>query len=385
MRILFCNLFKALTADTICATLRKMQHRVTEKTYYTPENLYQDDRLYSAISKDLKTTYDVVISVNFWPILARACHKAGVPYISWGYDSPQNLPLCEDMDYDTNYIFTFDKLEVASYQKKGISRVFHAPLATDTSRWDTIQKDASVSFDISFVGQVYESTYPMLAAAMQDYTGGFCHAIISAQQKVYGYYMISELLTDEIIEKINADFAANEKAAWGSVTKDQLSYSLGSYVTYLDRLTLLRFLQNAGEVHLFSDPPKEETQQLLDGVKLHERVSYEKGMPHVFKSSKINMNPILRVIQSGIPQRALDIMGCGAFMLSSYQPELAEYFAPDEEVVLYDSYEDALAKADFYLRHDSLREQIARAGYERVKNEFTYETSLRSMLGAIEL
>ena len=34
---------------------------------------------------------------------------------------------------------------------------------------------------------------------------------------------------------------------------------------------------------------------------------------------------------------------------------------------------DAYAKADFYLKNDTLRQQIARNGYEKIKNNFTYE------------
>ena len=66
-------------------------------------------------------------------------------------------------------------------------------------------------------------------------------------------------------------------------------------------------------------------------------------------------------------------------MLSSYQPELAEYFVPDEEVVLYDSMEDAVAKTMFYLEHDDIRQAIARNGYEKVKIEFTYPKQLQTM------
>ena len=132
-------------------------------------------------------------------------------------------------------------------------------------------------------------------------------------------------------------------------------------------------------MHLFSSKIKEETKPLLKDITIHDWVSYDTGMPQVFKDSKINLNPSLRIIRSGISLRCMDILGCGGFLLSSYQPELAEYFTMDEEVVLYDSMEDAVAKTEFYLKHGDLRKSIAQRGYEKVKAEFNYPKQLQKM------
>ena len=106
---------------------------------------------------------------------------------------------------------------------------------------------------------------------------------------------------------------------------------------------------------------------------------YSTKMPLLFKSTKVNINPSLRLIRTGIPQRALDIMGAGGFLLSNYQPELAEFFENGEEAVMYDSVQDAVEKCDYYIRHDDERRRIARNGYIKVKNEFNYEKQLRKM------
>ena len=103
-------------------------------------------------------------------------------------------------------------------------------------------------------------------------------------------------------------------------------------------------------------------------------------MSAIFKSSKINLNPTLRIIRSGIPLRALDIIGSGGFLLSSYQSEYIDYFEPDKDICLYSSYEEALEKADFFIRHDDIRKKVALNGYERVKADFTYEDRIRIML-----
>ena len=109
----------------------------------------------------------------------------------------------------------------------------------------------------------------------------------------------------------------------------------------------------------------------------------ERVMPKIFKCSKINLNITLRSIKSGIPQRAFDIMGCGGFLLSNYQPEMAEYFIPGKDLVLYDSVDDLIQKIDYYLSHEEERLQIAKNGYEKVKRYHTYDTRLTEILNTV--
>lgn len=99
-------------------------------------------------------------------------------------------------------------------------------------------------------------------------------------------------------------------------------------------------------------------------------------MPFIFHQSKINLNITLRSILSGIPLRCLDIMGAGGFLLSNYQPELAEYFENGKEMVMYESQYDLLNKIDYYLSHEEEREEIARCGRIKIEKEFSYSKAL---------
>ena len=112
-------------------------------------------------------------------------------------------------------------------------------------------------------------------------------------------------------------------------------------------------------------------------------VKYLDEMPCVFQSSKLNLNPTLKNIQSGIPLRALDIMGSRGVLLSNFQPELAEYFNDGQDLILYSSMEEAVDKAVYYLKHDDARRQLALNGYEKIKEYFTYEDRIQKMLATI--
>lgn len=77
-----------------------------------------------------------------------------------------------------------------------------------------------------------------------------------------------------------------------------------------------------------------------------------------------------------MPLRTLDIMACGGFLLSNYQPELAEYFEEGKELVLFYSKEDCLDKIAYYLDHEEERVQIAEAGCRKVGELFSYRRQL---------
>ena len=103
----------------------------------------------------------------------------------------------------------------------------------------------------------------------------------------------------------------------------------------------------------------------LQNVAFKGYVNYLTEMPDVFHRSRINLNITLRSIQTGIPLRCLDIMGAGGFLMSNYQPELAQLFENGREMAMYESKEDLLDKVNYCLTHEEERKEIAYLGREK--------------------
>ena len=103
-------------------------------------------------------------------------------------------------------------------------------------------------------------------------------------------------------------------------------------------------------------------------------------MPIIFHESKININTTSRSIRSGLPLRIFDIMGCGGFVLSNYQPELSELFTLGEDLAMYSSPEELKEQVAYYLEHETERKEIAQNGFEKVKTYYTYPIRLEQML-----
>lgn len=382
MKILFYDM-GSYTASDLIYYLEKADH-TCKTVYYHFANKYNDDFFCERFTKYLKEdTFDAVFSVNFFPLVAKLCHELRIRYISWSYDSPLEIGLQDYFAYDTNYIFLFDRLEASQYQAMGYEQVFHLPLAVNTKRLDalsyTSQQQTKYRADISFVGRLYHSPLDTLLFCADDQTKGYIEGILQAQLRVYGYYFIDELITDELLTNINNSFKTLGQTT-PQLNHRGLSYAIASQITHLERSFLLEQMGELFHTKFYST----EAYTFQSPVQICGPAKYFTEMPAIFRYSKLNLNPTLRSIQSGIPLRALDIMGSKGVLLSNYQPELAEYFEDGRDVIMYGSMEEAFDKAAYYLEHEELLKEIGLNGYEKLKDRFDYTSRISFIFNNID-
>lgn len=193
--------------------------------------------------------------------------------------------------------------------------------------------------------------------------------------KIYGFDLSSEIITDSVFQEIrkfvsfqldNEIFIPEREIFIGLFQKN---------ITAKERLDILRKISDRYKLTHFA----EKSDSSLNNVDFQGYANYITKMPWIFLNSKINLNITLRSILSGISLRCLDIMGAGGFLISNYQPELAEYFIEDQEMVMYESHEDLMDKIEYYLSHDKERNEIAVCGKEKIEKEFSYEKKLREI------
>ena len=381
MNILLYDFLNSYIQPDLVFFLEKMGHKCNNINYRKELDKYNDDAFMTQMEKDVTTgSYDLVLTTNFWPVVSKVCKKHELKYVSWFFDSPPNLPTAECMEYSCNKIYFFSRADYEAYKDMGLDNVHYLPLAVNTERLSRVRTDYSkYGAEISFVGRLYESMLPALMSHMDDYQIGFLDAVVRAQLQLYGGYIVDDVVTEDFTESVRARYRSlSDKAI--QVSKKELCYAVGAYVTHLERLTLLKILSRKHHMVLYSYNLSDDLKKTLKDVDYKGTVNYLTEMPQVFRASKINLCPVIKANKSGIPLRALDVMGCGGFLLSSYQPELYEYFADGQECVMYSSIEDAVAKAEFYLSNDDLRKEIAAAGLEKIKEDFRYEDRIETLL-----
>ena len=311
-------------------------------------------KLHAALQKE---TPDAVFSIDFFPVISKVCRREQIRYISWTYDWPHVLLYSATVIYPCNTVYVFDREVYEEFHSAGISTVHYMPLAANTDRLDVlVEEDESFACDISFVGSLYVENYNLIDEMMPtlpDYLRGYLDALMAAQLKIYGYNFIEELLTP-VVHELQEHYPLE-------ITPDGLDSLEHNFAQYVinRRITAIALE--------------------LPNIRNHGEVNYDDTMPLVFKQSKINLNITLRSIKSGIPLRAIDIMGCGGFLLSNFQREFLDFFVPGEDFVFYDSKEDLLRKIDYYLCHEEERRAIARNGHDKIAARHTYRHRVREM------
>ncbi len=382
MNILLYDFLNSYIQYDLVFFLQKMRHKCNNVSYRTEVDKYNDDAFTARMESDLKEgKYDLVLTTNFWPVVSKVCNSHGIKYVSWFFDSPPNLPTAECMEYPCNRIFFFSRADFEEYSALGLDNVFYLPLAVNIDRLDALKTDyCKYESEISFVGKLYPSMLPVFKTHMNEYQIGYLDAVVKAQMTIYGAYLVDDLITEAFAENVRNRYKSlSEKAL--QLTRKELAWAVISYITNLERLSLLRLLSGRHQVRLYTYNLSDDEKRMLPKVEYCGPVSYLEEMPQVFRASKINLCPVIKANKSGIPLRALDVMGSGGFLLSSYQPELFEYFIDGEECVMYTSIEDALEKADFYLENDDIRKQIANKCKEKIRTDFRYEDRINVLLG----
>lgn len=372
--------WKNFGIEDVCDALTNMGHTykciTTELVYERVSSEF--DRLFE---KSMPDFYDCVFTFNYNPVVSNNCKKYNLPYISFIYDSPLVTLYSYTIINPCNYVFIFDKTQYLELKNAGINTVYYCPLAVNVSRLErqlSAPRTKSFKSDISFVGSMYNEKHNLFDrfSNLPDYVKGYLYAIMEAQLKVYGYYFIEELLTPDIVNELQKSVPLNPNKD-GVETVEYLysNYFIARKLAAMERKVLLGALSERFNTCLYTPNPTPE----LPHINNCGPIDYYNHMPYIFADSRINLNISLRSIRSGIPLRAMDIMGAGGFLMSNFQADFYDYFTPGEDLVLYESKEDLIAKCSYYLSHDSERRQIAVNGYSKVKEFHTFEIRLNEM------
>ena len=339
------------------------------------------DKLYDEFSKEIKKgNYDAVFSFNFNSVVSICANDAGIPYLSWVVDCPLGITQDESvLRLPVNHFFVFDGYEYQRLVNMGVGNVYHHCLAVNVSRLDrlgiTSRDHEKYDADVSFVGALYQSTYPGFRAKLSENESNVVESIIEKQMSVQGEYLIGEMTADESLLRSLQMTLEGEYTGYDKMFHEGLQSIIAKETTRRDRLVLLIYLSEFFDVSLYSNVDE----PLLTKVKQKGLVDSFEDLFRVYKLSRINLNITYRRIQSGIPLRALEVMGAGGFLLSNHQSELAEVFDDGKDMVMYDSIEHAYELAQYYLAHDDERRKIASHGRESA-GRFNYVSQFRKIL-----
>lgn len=333
-------------------------------------------------AKIRENQYDMVFTVNYFPLISNVCMRTGIKYVSWTCDNPLISMYHESVFNNCNYIFTFDKTNYLEFRGMGVTHIWYLPLAVDVKRLDTVidsaDELAKYRGDVAFVGSLYErNSYDKLKHKLPEYLRGYFDAVMEAQLNISGANIVEPMLTADILEQLQEYFKLEKSE--GSFSDLGLIFQttvLGFKIAEIQRRRALIELSKYYRVNVYSNSDVSD----LIRVQYCGSVDYWSEMPKVFRMSKINLNFTIPNIKSGIPLRMWDVLGAGGFLLTNYQAEIPYFFEEGKDLVCFDGIEDLKEKVGYYLTHEEERQAIAIQGYRKVKEQHNYIERIREML-----
>ena len=108
-------------------------------------------------------------------------------------------------------------------------------------------------------------------------------------------------------------------------------------------------------------------------------MEYAKFLPELIQPKTINLNHFQ------MKARVFEVPGCGGFLLTTYGEALKEYFKLGQEIETYKDFDEMIEKIKFYLKNESIRTKIAKAGYRKTLNKYTYQQILSNTFNSMGL
>ncbi|WP_418963347.1 CgeB family protein [Butyribacter intestini] len=378
--------YNSICEDAVIRGLKELGHTVYEVILEVENKSPSGQEILDAVVMGMeKSNADIIFSINYYPALSEIARVYKLLYYSWIVDAPVLELYSKTIKNRCNMVFIFDSelyREISVYNPYNI---FYLPLAADCDFYQNAIRNASLSdvekytHNITFVGSLYTEKCPYdKVKNLSPKISGYLHGIMKAQEKIYGYYFVEELLSDELVD----EFVKNYDGYYLAGEEDLLTkkrtlaqFYIGNKITAMERVDTFKYLSEKFEVDIYTASDTKEIPKL----KNHGTIMTHTKMPIVFNKSTINLNPTSKPIRSGIPLRIFDLLACEGFVLCNYQSDLLNEFLPGEELDIYSSIEELEEKIRYYLSHMDVCREIAHNGYEKVSKYHTYSLRLEQM------
>jgi len=280
----------------------------------------------------------------------------GIKTINWYPNASYQLNLVSNISPHYDHCLVPEKFRIQDYKKLG-ARPIYCQEAANPNIY--IPYDLTKEFDVTFVGQAYGDRPDYIKFLLDN----------NIDVRVWGINW--ELFTNE--HKTQNNFLSKIKKL---LTKQGLK-SIPSKISY-------RFSR------MFYPAQHMKFSKTILPNNIIGPILSDSELIKLYSKSKINLGFSTcgnthkeknRITQ--IRLRDFEVPMCGGFYMVEYMEELKEFFEIDKEIVCYHNKQDLLDKINFYLKNDTLRDKIRRAGRIRCLRDHTWQKRFASVFSRI--
>ena len=362
----------------IIRALKRLGHDVqTVKIETDPDMTGSHITIEQIISKIMLFKPDFVITVNHLGfdregILTKFFSDIELPFASWFVDSPTFI--LEDYNLQRSpYLgcFVWDRDYCNDLLAQGYENVFYLPLATDTDLFKKRSPLSKMQIDVGFVGNSGEET---IASCFRE-----LGATETSRQLIFRLASAFVSSPARRVSQMSLRLNPDEEALF-SQKRNLIERAVTWVATQQYRICCVKKILKFNSV-IHGD--QGWYRHLNRCASILPELNYYDELPTFYTQCCINFNTTSLQMKNGLNQRVFDVPACGSFLLTDYRAQIEDAFKIGREIICYknpDEIEDLLA---FYLRNETERNRIARAAYDRVHHDHTYDQRLAVLIATM--
>lgn len=150
-----------------------------------------------------------------------------------------------------------------------------------------------------------------------------------------------------------------------------------------ERAKLLEYLCHHTNIEIWGELNDLPKHSVL--YKHYKGPAWGRDMYSLFRRAKVVINHHISIAGDyANNMRLYEATGCGALLITDHKKNIDDIFKIDNEVVTFSSKEECLEKINFYLKHESERAAIAKAGQDRTLTKHSYKERTKELKSLFE-
>jgi len=282
--------------------------------------------------------------------------RSDVPTCNFSCNNTHQFDLVDELSPHFDYNLHSEKDTAEKFQALGAHPVWF-PMAANPKYYHPY--DVPRTLDVTFVGQCYARRPYYIRHLLEN----------SVNVQVFGPGWL--LKPDKPLLRRPVRWARRSKLALQTLVarSPQKRYGFSAQLAGGDLGECLRYKYAA---HLHNPVSDDEM------IRKYSESRISLGFLEVYDAH----NPAAMVKQH-LHLREFEAPMSGALYFTGYCDELAEFYEPDKEVIVYRSEHELLDKARYYLRHPAEAERVRQAGRQRALRDHTYQKRFRDLFARL--